>query len=44
MPINFQYYPKSQRITSHLSNVIEAFKVVESDISSETNSHESNKC
>lgn len=43
MPINFQYYPKSQRITNHLSSVTEVFKEVESDISSQTNSQESNK-
>lgn len=43
MTINFQYYPKSQRITSHLSSVTEVFKEEESDISSQTHSHESNK-
>ena len=43
MTINFQYYPKSQRITSHLSSVTEVFKDVDSDISSQNHSHESNK-
>lgn len=37
MAINFQYYPKSKRLTEHLEKVKEVFQSMENEIFSENN-------